>query len=364
MCSLIAQWASLNHHQSQLITCTNASPATRPPLGVMFVSCAVMVDCQRSIAVSMKTSETLPGDGQTFAPSADIRRKSSRHFLPIAWALSVLAGAAFAVLLPRPTYPQILPLPIVSGSDQHAREAIEIDRASKVRNGSLSWEARAIGEQLRRIGKATANGSAPDSKQLAQLRGDVESALRQEGGEKELLHLRALQAELFLAAVSDFERTGEPSSALLELGGPFLGLAKGSWISSEGKILLEKEELRLSFRIYWSKMTGLLEARVFSPTLDEYRRYYRTNLLKPPAPSSDSMSQLLAQLAMARALGRVDPSYPGRLAEGMLQIRLGQFKEAERSLQAFVETHPTGPWTQIAKNHFLLAIREAQSLEL
>jgi hypothetical protein len=332
--------------------------------GVMFVSCAVMVDCQLSIAVSMKTSETLSAGSQSSAPSPAVRRKSSHHFLPIAWVLSLLAGSAFAVLLPRPTYPQILPLPIVSESEKQAREEIEIARAEKVRNGSLAWETRAIGEQLRRIGKATSDGAAVDSKQLTALRGDVASVLRQKGGEAGLLHLRALQGELFLAAVSDFERSGEPSLALLELGGPFLRVAQSAWLSKEGKVLLKEEELRLSFRIYWTKMTDLLEVPPFSPTLDEYRRYYRTNLLRPPAPSSDPMSQLLAQLAMARALSRVDPSYPGSLAEGVLQIRLGQFDAAERSLQAFTHAHPQGPWAQIAKNHFLFAIKEAQSLEL
>lgn len=312
----------------------------------------------------MRTSETLSGGSQSSAPSDTGHRNSSHNFVPIAWVLSLLTATAFAVLLPRPTYPQILPMPKVELGELRERERTELARARKVAGGALSWETRAIGEQVRRIGKATAEGAPPDPKQLALLRDDVRTELRRKGGEEALLHLRALQAQLFLDAVSDFESTGQPSPELLSLGGPFFSLAKGAWVDEKGQMLLQKDELRLSFRIYWSRLTGLGAVPPFSPTLSEYRRYYRTNLLSPPAPSSDGMNQLLAQLAMARALGRVDPAYPAKLAEGMLQIRLGQYKEAELSLQAFVNTHPKGPWAQIAKNHFLFAIKEAQSLEL
>src|SRR5688572_8263589 len=77
---------------------------------------------------------------------------------PVSWriplTLCAFLGASFAVLVPRPTYPQTLPLPLIDPTYQQQREEAEIALAASARNDSLAWEIRAIGEQVRRIGRA------------------------------------------------------------------------------------------------------------------------------------------------------------------------------------------------------------------
>ncbi len=279
-------------------------------------------------------------------------------------ALSLSGGL---VVVPRPTYPQALPLPEVDSRQIRTRENEELRRALSVVDGSLDKEARAIGEQIRRIGYTLSVSRSVDPETLRRLRVDVQKLQGREKtadlpeGIEALLALRALQGQLFLDAIKNWLRDGKPSRDLHELGGPFLSLAREAWLRDD-HLVLNDDELRLLFRVHFGKVTGLSETKAFAPSLEELKRYYLTHLEHPPGPRSDVRSQTAAQLRFVRALMKIDSNYPGLLAEGILELRLGRPAQAAASLRAHLTRHPDGAFAHLARNHLLLAKREAAKL--
>lgn len=281
--------------------------------------------------------------------------------------LVALSITGAIVVIPRPTYPQILPLPYVDTQQIRARERAEIQRALSVADGSLDKEARAIGEQFRRLGRTLSLRNSIAGPELDSLRNDAQKLMLRKvkdnssSGAEALLNLRALQGQLFLDAVLSWQQSGKVSDELRELGGPFHTIAQRSWVE-EGKMVLNQDELRLFFRIHWGKLTGLYGVEPFGPSLEELRRYYLSNLTHPPAADGDAMTQIVNQIAFVRALGKVESSYPALLAEGILQLRLGQSLQALQNLKAHLDEHPHGPWAHIARNHMILAARQADEI--
>ena len=285
----------------------------------------------------------------------------------VALTLVVLSLSGAMVVIPRPTYPQILPLPVIDRQQIGAREQEEIERALSVADGSLDKEARAVGEQVRRLGRTLAERGMAKGPELDALRSDAQRLLLREATDKTasganaLLNLRALQGQLFLDAVEIWRSTGTVNDDLRELGGPFHAIARDAWLN-DGNLLLEQDELRLFFRVHWGKLTGLHSIDPFGPSLLELRRYYLSNLEHPPGARDDLMTQTINQIGFVRALGKVDNSYPALLAEGILQLRLGQSLTALENLTAHSREHPDGPWAHIARNHQILAAQNADEL--
>ena len=283
-------------------------------------------------------------------------------------ALVGLSIVGSLLVIPRPTYPQVLPLPEIDHARAQKREAKEVKRATKVLQGTLSKEARIVGEQFRRLGLVLSDSPRVENKALRSLHLDAAQLAAKapaEGapaGVESLLDLRALQAELFLDAVHAWLKSRKVDNELRELGGPFHRVARNSWLDEDGKLALNDNELRLLFRIHWGKVTGLYGKKPFGPTLEELRRYYNTNLQHPHGPGGDTRSKLLGQMGFAKALGDLDPDYPGLLAQGIIQLRMGESIAAANSLKAHLDQHPSGEWSQLARNHHLLAVRQANAL--
>jgi hypothetical protein len=252
-----------------------------------------------------------------------------------------------------------LPLPVIDRAQLRQVEAAEVARAKTVENGSLTNEVRAVGEQVRRIGAALAAPISPDPRLVEQVQLDANS-LAQKSPDA-LLALRALQAELFLQAVRAWETSHEVSQELRELGGPFSALAQSAWLDEAGHLTLEPDELRLLFRIHFGRLTGLHGLPPFGPSLEESRRYYGTHLRHPLAPRGDPVAQSLAQLPFAAALGNIDPEYPAALAVGILLLRAGDPLSAAPQLETYLRAQPNGPWSQVAQNSQLLAIRQSNA---
>ncbi len=299
----------------------------------------------------MKTSEVISSQ----------EKKPSKISSALVLASLALAVVGALVVVPRPTSPHILPLPSVDRDYLQETEKREVARAQQVMNGSLSPALRSVGEQLRRVGFSMAQNHSVEGKLLISLRGDARQLLRAERVE-ELLNLRALQGELFLRAVHEWEKDATRIQDVMELGGSFYRIAQATWRSKDGDIVLLDHELRLFFRLHWGKLTALGNVRSFAPDLEEYRRYYRTNLLYPHGAGPDPTQRKIAQLSFAKALRRLDPQYPGGLAVGMLELELGRFEQAERSLSSYLSVHDNGDWANIARNHLLLAKFRLQSI--
>jgi hypothetical protein len=86
------------------------------------------------------------------------------------------------LIIPRPTYPQILPLPQVERQHLQTVERQEVTRAERVLANGLSKEARIVGEQVRRIGLALSASTHVETRALAMLRADIATLLGKPDG--------------------------------------------------------------------------------------------------------------------------------------------------------------------------------------
>lgn len=190
-----------------------------------------------------------------------------------------------------------------------------------------------------------------------ELREETAQLLRA-GGTEELLELRALQAELFLDEVRRWAETGEEQVELRELGSDFTRVAESSWLDSNRRLLLDDDDLRLLFRIRWGQLTGVHRRQPFGPDLEEFRRYYLRMLEHPPgARDVDPTERAFLQIPTVLALGELDPDYPKDLAHGILLLKTGQAEAATQALTQHLTSSPDGPWTQLAQNYRLAALR-------
>ena len=274
---------------------------------------------------------------------------------------------AASLAVPRPAAPTIVPLPRHDAKE--ARRAQEHDRERVVRTSEvpLPHGTRLVGETLRRLGVA----SVGDPARAHDLQRELSKEVREHiaaGHTEDLLRLRALQAELFLRAARRWERSGETTDELRELGGDFVERARG-WTDgglqdelpeSQGspesrprRLVLSDAELRLLFRMRWGTLTGTHRVHPFSPTLNELRQYYATLLEHPPG--NTAQDRILGQLDAVAALGRVDRTYPAEFARGVLLYELGDLAGAAQSFQAHAQSHGDGPWALLARNHWLAA---------
>ncbi|MBI3201195.1 MAG: hypothetical protein HYZ29_06590 [Myxococcales bacterium] len=283
-------------------------------------------------------------------------RGLSRHVEGWQPALAaVVIAATFALLVvPRPAAPDTLPLPSVDAREsERAREASRA-QARRAAAEPLPYLVRAIGETLRAFGKAEVEGRTGDAtRKLIELRGLTQTA-RAKHGDEGVQALLALQAELFVAAVSRWE-AGQPDDGELgELGGTFLDKAKvAGWLSGERRLAADEHERRALFKLRWVEATGLRATTGFSPTANELRVYYRFLL----GHSDRNTEEALRQIA---AIEKVDLDYPGQFARGVVYARGGQFPQAADAFQAHLAKHPTGPWALRAKNHLLLAVERTR----
>lgn len=279
------------------------------------------------------------------------------------WPLLVVAvGIALmsaVLVVPRPTPPaRVLPSPRIDRQEQRRVLALSEERAARAHAEPLPYEVRAVGELLRRFGRAAAAG---DQVASAALGGDLRRAAetaRERQGDEALLLLRAVQGQLFLRALERWEASGAASPddpELAELGGTFLATARASgWISG-GRLILGRAERHTLFEIRWTDLVGLAKQGPLSPSLNQWRTYYGF-LLRHPAGARDARDADQRRLDVAQALGRVDPEFYTSLARGMLQVRLGDHAAAARSLQGHLAAHPNGPWQLIARNQLATAL--------
>jgi hypothetical protein len=292
------------------------------------------------------------------APSTTTHGKEGWERHARGWQLAVVAlGTALggAVLaLPRPVIPapSELPLPVVDRAEQRELEERAADLVRAARATPLPFLVRAAGEAFRRFGQAEANGEA-DELPARDFRARV-VASRKQFGDVPVLTLRAVQADLFARAV-----TRRNAADLKELGGTFFARAG----SAEALLHsgLQDDELRSLFTMRWTKLAGLLDTRPFTPTLNEWRLYYRTLLahaeLGQHAASDDPMERIMPLARCIDALTKYDPDYPRLLALGIVEQWMGHRDAAEALLSAHLEAHPSGPWFLRARNYLLAAHR-------
>ncbi|HEV8247739.1 MAG TPA: hypothetical protein VGP93_18320, partial [Polyangiaceae bacterium] len=271
------------------------------------------------------------------------------------WIAYVSAGLA----VPRPTAPSDLPAP----ESDRRNLALELDEQQELarlaRQRPLPFEVRAVGELLRRYGKASVavHGDTADAL-LSDLRSASKDALSHHR-ERELLALRAVQSELFLSALESWEEKPTSSAELDELGGNLLQKARASGWVEQGRLLMSKPERVVFFSIRWSELTGLRARAPFAATLDDWRVYYGFLLEHPENAEGSPLEQAQRQLRYVDALAKRDAAYPAWFARGVLQYRSGAFAEAAEAFRAHLE-QPASGYSLRARNHLLAALAKAQ----
>jgi hypothetical protein len=148
-----------------------------------------------------------------------------------------------ALLLPRGVVPDTVPLPELD--DRVIAREVRADegRADRARAAPLPQAVRALGSAIRTFN--TREAADATEIELADARAAIERArlgVVEKGMDEELLALRAVQLEGFLAEVRRFERTGESSAELDALGGTFVRrMRKVGWCQDHTVVLTDPE---------------------------------------------------------------------------------------------------------------------------
>jgi hypothetical protein len=286
-------------------------------------------------------------------------RRNLEGWQVLAVAGCIAVGAA-ALALPRATAPRELPLPQVDRAEQGRVERDERAELEKAQAKPLPFLVRAAGDALRRFGRAESGlDPAPIDVARTDFQETVQGA-RKRHGDRALLDLRAVQTALFVRAVSELGRRPSPNPDAVELGGGFVSRAERSgWIDATGHAVLEPDEAACIFKIRWSLLAGLIETFPFSPSLNDWRLYYRTLLVHSDSPRGQRAARGQQDAALLASyvdgLSKRDPEYPSILARGILAYWAGQFGEATELFAQHLSRHPTGPWRLRAQNYLLAA---------
>jgi hypothetical protein len=312
--------------------------------------------------------------GSSRPPKTRVRRGWARHlegWEPGLVAI-LLAGTGALLTVPRSVAPVELPPPFVDPSAIAATIDADEARAEQAEGEPLDLDVRAVGTEVRAFGRADHD---EDGVALARAKQRAASAAGKAGvTEEALLRLRAFQQRSFLREVRRWERVGEASDELIELGGGFPRMvAANGWCVGEGRCVVAMDEAtrRASFKKRWNEIVGVV-APAFALTLDEQRALLAFLLARPappqvmPAPSTprpdDPASRALAdrfRLQKIDELAALDATYPAEFARGVVLFRLGRFPLAVEAFRRHLDRAPDGPLTLRARNHLRAALELA-----
>ena len=296
-------------------------------------------------------------------------------------AVAVLVGA---LMLPRGSPPEAIPMPAVDERVLSRVEARDRELTAQAQREPLSGVVRALGSAIREFNTKQAQDA--DELTLSVLRTSLNAALAPavaEGMDK-LVVLRAAQVEGFLAEVKKFEQTGKETEELQALGGGFVRRMRAAgWCGKDNRILLDDAERRIAFKAAWNGALGLETRNDLVLSLDEMRALYRLYLRLPHAPEgmreqiesarrSDPNARTCAELdaresyetetwrlEKIKKLGALDPAYPKEYAAGVAEFRRGQMAAASAAFRTWLAAHPDGPWSMRARNHLKLSLELA-----
>lgn len=283
-------------------------------------------------------------------------------------ALLVCSTALLAV--PRGAAPDLFPVPLVDVREARATRAASAALAERAEREGLPFEARAVGDAMRRLGSALAAQDLATAEHVRRLLAERVAAVLRARQLEPLLRLRAVQTQWFVRAVREHHWGGKASPELQALGGDFPARAlRNGWAGPAG-CLASDDELRTLFEVRWAELARLRDEPHFKPTLADWRRYYRFLLLHPERGAASGgegefAGQELNQqrLRYAEALARHDRDYPAQLARGTLLARLGRRPEAAQALTGFLNRPAGGDWALRARNYLLHAADGAEGEE-
>jgi TolA-binding protein len=305
---------------------------------------------------------------------------------PSALALVPVAVGVFlfAIMIPRATVPEAVPLPRVDFRAFDRVVAEDRRLAEEARRKPLSDEVREMGSVIREHNTREVHDE--DATSMREAHEAIERVLpRVVEPPDDLLRLRAAQLESFLVEVERYEATGIVSDELIALGGNFVHRMEQVGWCKDHKVVLTVPERRAAFKLAWNGIAGVSARARFALTLDETRAIYTLYLAHPHAPESakqaidsarrvakdkkscdalDAGERLAIEgwrLDKLQRLGALDPEYPLAYARGVSQFRMGKFDTSAQSFEAWLKDHPSGPWTIRARNHLKAALEASTS---
>ena len=305
------------------------------------------------------------------------------------WLALIPLGVALvlgALLLPRRSAPESVPLPVADRAALAVVVAGDSALAERARREPLPGAVRALGSAIRAF--HTLEAADSEARELFDARRAVDTALVDvlRGGVEPLLALRAVQLEGFLGEVRRFDATGERSPELDALAGAFVrSLTQDGWCDGH-TVAPAPMVLRVMFKHMWNAFLGLEARPELRPTLDEERALYAF-YLSHAHPSKTMREAITAARRGARdarscaaldeaeraateswrlehigRLASIDPSYPADYARGVANFRRGDYGASVTAFQSWLQAHPDGPLYLRAQN-FLRAAAAADRVE-
>jgi hypothetical protein len=262
-----------------------------------------------------------------------------------------VAALATSLALPQPTLPEYLPLPTLDPAALARARGLLLAQAIAVRQQPLSFEVRSIGERFRQFGRATGSGQALSFDERKRYRNQIASVLSSEGSSS-LLQLRAIQTELFVEALRQFEKTQVIGTDLTELGGDFLSAADKQHLSkprtsrrTRTVIELNDDERRAMFLLRWTELAGLSEVPAFRPD--------PTWTIVAARPRLRLSASLLdeGELSLIDRLSAVSVDYPAPVAKGLILAHHGAYAAAAGQFRDYLRTHPDAAFSRRARCH-------------
>ncbi len=320
----------------------------------------------------MLSSESAPAGKN---PTAVITGSRALALVPL---LVTLLFAA--LMLPRSVPPRDVPLPAIDARAIAAVEANDRALALRARDG-LSDNSRVLGSALRAYQELqTSEGSEAE---IVRSRGDLNRAVAAvlETAPHEIKLLRAAQLEIFLGAVSEFERTGIEPDDLRQVGGTFVRRMRDvGWVVGS-KVLPDPTVRAVLFKLSWNGTLSLVNDASLDPSLDEMRAVYSFYLRYPHVAENrkpmldaakggarnkaacEETAALEAgaiedwRLDKVRRLGAIDPTYPTAFAVGVVRYRQGRYSASAEAFRDWLSEHPEGALGLRAQNHLRAAVR-------
>jgi tetratricopeptide (TPR) repeat protein len=245
--------------------------------------------------------------------------------------------------------------------------------ATRAEHGQLEYDVRFLGDAVRAFGLAEAEDDEAALEPAHRRTLDAARAAIERDPDA-VRGLRAYQTQAFLAEVRALQASGRPSVELAELAGPFARtLIAYRWYDRDTRrLLVDEAALRALYKKRWNEITGLT-GPALALSLDEQRALLRFLIahpalafapLAPDAGPDAARSRAFTgevaanerRLEKIRDLARIDPSFPGALAEGVVLFRLGRFEAAAIAFERHLTAFPDGPWTLRARNYLKAAL--------
>jgi hypothetical protein len=204
-------------------------------------------------------------------------------------------------MMPRATVPDAVPLPTVD--ERALAEVMRADdaRAARAKATRLPSDVLSLGTAIRALQAAQLKGEPEDqAHDLQKAHALIDEARRMLAGRtdwEDVLTLRAVQMSAFLDELARFEKTGQTTTDLDELGGGFVVRMRSSGWMNGNRFVLDEAQRRAMFKTVWNTLAGVLPRPAAGGGHRLMRQYWQWQLCEKRCGGH---GELGAQIAIGR----------------------------------------------------------------